>query len=90
MRRPGLVYFSNEAEGQTKLSDICGSSQLRGPLRVGGAFLLLASIEMMEAIQHDGKKLGRSNGRFVPLFRHMAHSHVSYAAAAELTGTVTV
>lgn len=73
------VYFSNEAEeAESKSSDVCGLSQVRGPLRAGGALLLLASIDVMDAMRHDGRKLGRSSGRFEPFCRRPANTDASY------------
>jgi len=58
VRRSGLVDFSAEAEeAESSLSDGFGFSQERRRLRGGEAFSSLASVDMMDATQCDGRRL---------------------------------
>jgi hypothetical protein len=60
MRRSGLADFSADSEeAESSLSDSLGLSQERGRLRGGAAFSLLASVDMVDATQRDGRRLGK-------------------------------
>jgi hypothetical protein len=60
IRRSEEVELSRDAEeAESNLSDVFGFSQDRGPLGVGEAFSLLASVDMVDVTRRDGRRLGR-------------------------------
>jgi hypothetical protein len=88
MRRSGLVDFSADTEeAESSLSDGFGLSQERGRLRGGAAFSLLASVDMVDATQCDGRRLekGETDGRSLTHLRDVSCQYFNSLESAHLT-----